>query len=161
MCPYRVSPACDLVRPVEEGTPEMSFPSEPPFQTESTRSAWATTAMEALTSATKRAGCEPRLPCHTTSAPLPEYSPDGDLVTHHPSRRPSTSNTSTATTLTMVSSDEMAAAHQRPSDGPSPQTPSKHGWRFYAVFGCLCIISLVCALDATSLSVALPVRPSP
>lgn len=32
------------------------------------------------------------------------------------------------------------------------------GWRFLAAFGSLCIITLMAALDATSLSVALPVR---
>lgn len=31
------------------------------------------------------------------------------------------------------------------------------GWRFHAAFGCLCVVNLVCALDATSLAVALPV----
>ncbi len=31
------------------------------------------------------------------------------------------------------------------------------GWRFIAAFGSLCIITLMAALDATSLSVALPV----
>jgi len=67
------------------------------------------------------------------------------------------SNKSTVTTLTMVASDEMAVAQRSPEDSSSPETPSKRGWRFYAAFGCLCIISLVCALDATSLSVALPV----
>jgi hypothetical protein len=30
-------------------------------------------------------------------------------------------------------------------------------WRFYASFGCLCLVNLVCAIDATILSVALPV----
>lgn len=34
---------------------------------------------------------------------------------------------------------------------------SKPGWRFFAAFGCLCIINLACALEATILSVALPV----
>jgi hypothetical protein len=34
----------------------------------------------------------------------------------------------------------------------------KPGWRFLAAFGSLCIITLMAALDATSLSVALPVR---
>jgi hypothetical protein len=33
----------------------------------------------------------------------------------------------------------------------------KPGWRFLAAFGSLCIITLMAALDATSLSVALPV----
>jgi hypothetical protein len=39
-------------------------------------------------------------------------------------------------------------------------TPEKFqpGWRFIAAFGSLCIITLMAALDATSLSVALPVR---
>ncbi|OCL09428.1 MFS general substrate transporter [Glonium stellatum] len=31
------------------------------------------------------------------------------------------------------------------------------GWRFYAIFGSLCIITLVVALDATTISVALPI----
>lgn len=33
------------------------------------------------------------------------------------------------------------------------------GWRFLAAFGSLCIITLMAALDATSISVALPVSP--
>ena len=36
------------------------------------------------------------------------------------------------------------------------------GWRFYASFTSLCIITLAAALDATTLSVALPVKgPAP
>ncbi len=35
------------------------------------------------------------------------------------------------------------------------------GWRFYAAFTSLCIITLAVALDATSLSVALPVMIAP
>ena len=31
------------------------------------------------------------------------------------------------------------------------------GWRYLAAFGSLCILTLMAALDATSLSVALPV----
>jgi hypothetical protein len=31
------------------------------------------------------------------------------------------------------------------------------GWRFRAAFGCLCLVNLVCALDATSMAVAIPV----
>lgn len=34
---------------------------------------------------------------------------------------------------------------------------TKRGWRFYGTFFCLAIVNLVCALDATILSVALPV----
>lgn len=34
----------------------------------------------------------------------------------------------------------------------------KPGWRFYTAFTSLCIITLAVALDATSLSVALPVN---
>ncbi|KAI9871250.1 MAG: hypothetical protein M1830_003143, partial [Pleopsidium flavum] len=39
---------------------------------------------------------------------------------------------------------------------PPSTKANRPGWRFYAAFGCLCTINLVCALDATSLSVALP-----
>ena len=45
-------------------------------------------------------------------------------------------------------------------DLPSSSTTEKFnpGWRFYASFISLCIITLAVALNATSLSVALPVR---
>lgn len=38
---------------------------------------------------------------------------------------------------------------------------SKGDWHFVAVFGCLSLINLMCAIDATILSVALPVRYKP
>ena len=41
---------------------------------------------------------------------------------------------------------------------PSPTDNFNSGWRFYASFISLCIITLAVALDATSLSVALPVK---
>lgn len=31
------------------------------------------------------------------------------------------------------------------------------GWRFYGTFACLALLNLICAIDATILSVALPV----
>jgi hypothetical protein len=34
----------------------------------------------------------------------------------------------------------------------------KRGWRFYGTFGTLALLNLICAIDATILSVALPVR---
>jgi hypothetical protein len=33
----------------------------------------------------------------------------------------------------------------------------KRGWRFYGTFGCLALLNLICSIDATILSVALPV----
>lgn len=36
----------------------------------------------------------------------------------------------------------------------------KKGWRFFGTFACLAILNFVCAIDATILSVALPVRAS-
>jgi hypothetical protein len=36
----------------------------------------------------------------------------------------------------------------------------KRGWRFYGTFACLALLNLICAIDATILSVALPVRSS-
>ena len=34
----------------------------------------------------------------------------------------------------------------------------KRGWRFYGTFGSLCLVNLICALDATILANALQVR---
>jgi hypothetical protein len=34
----------------------------------------------------------------------------------------------------------------------------KRNWRFYGTFGTLALLNLICAIDATILSVALPVR---
>jgi hypothetical protein len=34
----------------------------------------------------------------------------------------------------------------------------KRGWRFYGTFACLALLNFICAIDATILSVALPVR---
>lgn len=36
--------------------------------------------------------------------------------------------------------------------------PVKRGWRFYGTFVALALVNLICAIDATILSVALPVR---
>lgn len=44
---------------------------------------------------------------------------------------------------------------------PSPPDGFNPGWRFYASFISLCIITVAVALDATSLSVALPVMLPP
>lgn len=37
-------------------------------------------------------------------------------------------------------------------------TNPSRGWRFYGTFACLAILNFICAIDATILSVALPVR---
>ena len=56
-------------------------------------------------------------------------------------------------------------ARDQPENSSSPPGPTKAvfepGWRFYAIFTTLCIITIAAALDATSLSVALPVRQLP
>ena len=52
-------------------------------------------------------------------------------------------------TIPNLSSDEL---------DPKQSEKFEPGWRFLAAFGSLCIITLMAALDATSLSVALPVR---
>jgi len=36
--------------------------------------------------------------------------------------------------------------------------PEKRGWRFFGTFACLALLNLICAIDGTILSVALPVR---
>jgi hypothetical protein len=43
------------------------------------------------------------------------------------------------------------------SEDPEGLSANNVTWRFLAAFGCLCVINLVCAIDATILSVALPV----
>lgn len=43
-------------------------------------------------------------------------------------------------------------------DKPLSPPPTKLGWRFVGIFFALCVINLVCAIDATILAVALPVR---
>lgn len=43
------------------------------------------------------------------------------------------------------------------SEQPQESLDFNPGWRFTAAFGSLCFISLMAALDATSISVALPV----
>lgn len=43
-------------------------------------------------------------------------------------------------------------------DKPLAPMPTKLGWRFIGVFCALCVVNLVCAIDATILAVALPVR---
>jgi hypothetical protein len=47
-----------------------------------------------------------------------------------------------------------ASSLQMDTEKPEKFQPS---WRFLAAFGSLCILTLMAALDATSLSVALPV----
>lgn len=47
-----------------------------------------------------------------------------------------------------------ASSMQMDTEKPEKFQP---GWRFLAAFGSLCILTLMAALDATSLSVALPV----
>lgn len=42
-------------------------------------------------------------------------------------------------------------------DKPLSPPPTKLGWRFVGVFFALCVVNLVCAIDATILAVALPV----
>lgn len=38
------------------------------------------------------------------------------------------------------------------------QAFTKRGWRFYGTISCLALVNFICAIDATILSVALPVR---
>jgi hypothetical protein len=45
-------------------------------------------------------------------------------------------------------------------DGEVEVSTTKRGWRFYGSFACLALLNLICAIDATILSVALPVRRS-
>ncbi|KAF2143629.1 uncharacterized protein K452DRAFT_160324 [Aplosporella prunicola CBS 121167] len=72
--------------------------------------------------------------------------------------QPSHSNkSSTSDASTFVPETQpltMSAKEFREAEKSAPSAAT--GWRFNAAFCCLCIVNLVCALDATSLSVALP-----
>ena len=46
-------------------------------------------------------------------------------------------------------------------DAKDPAQSFNPGWRFVLAFVSLCVITLMSALDATSISVALPVSPMP
>jgi hypothetical protein len=57
--------------------------------------------------------------------------------------------------------DSDSSLHEIPIDPASSSQESltfNPGWRFNAAFASLCFVSLMAALDATSISVALPVR---
>lgn len=71
--------------------------------------------------------------------PLPQYA---QLKPH--THTNSFSSISTADTIEEEKLDE--------------KSTEKRGWRFYGTFACLALLNFVCALDATILSVALPVR---
>ena len=64
-----------------------------------------------------------------------------------------------------MSAEQKAENPEMSSPSACPEPLSKvlfdPGWRFYAIFSTLCIITIAAALDATSLSVALPVSPIP
>ena len=51
--------------------------------------------------------------------------------------------------------EDLATSSDPPSDSSAQFQP---GWRFYTSFVSLCTITLAAAFDATSISVALPVR---
>lgn len=77
-----------------------------------------------------------------------------------PPHRPSTRQTYTIPPKEDVT---FASTEIKYFDRPTPPAPDSTGpgWRFHAAFGCLCLVNLVCALDATSLAVAIPVRVTP
>ncbi|KNG46468.1 MFS general substrate transporter [Stemphylium lycopersici] len=56
----------------------------------------------------------------------------------------------------MPPSEPLSEAASERLNSPEPEK-FKPGWRFQAAFGSLCILTLMAALDATSLSVALPI----
>jgi hypothetical protein len=52
--------------------------------------------------------------------------------------------------------DTTAEKNNRQEEIEEQEEP-RRGWRFYGTFGCLACLNLICAIDATILSVALPV----
>lgn len=78
-------------------------------------------------------------------------SPERSLIENEES-------TSTLSPSPGVSSPDSASIDLEKSDMQTEADSKKRGWRFYGSFACLAILNLVCAIDATILSVALPVR---
>ncbi|TGO20738.1 hypothetical protein BPAE_0269g00080 [Botrytis paeoniae] len=76
-------------------------------------------------------------------------SPERSLIENEES-------TSTLSPLPGISSPDSGSIDLEKSDMQTEPESKKRGWRFYGSFACLAILNLVCAIDATILSVALP-----
>ncbi|TGO48738.1 hypothetical protein BCON_0231g00220 [Botryotinia convoluta] len=76
-------------------------------------------------------------------------SPERSLIENEES-------TSTLSPSPGVSSPDSQSIDLEKSDMQTEPESKKRGWRFYGSFACLAILNLVCAIDATILSVALP-----
>ncbi|KAI9760450.1 MAG: hypothetical protein M4579_001644 [Chaenotheca gracillima] len=61
-----------------------------------------------------------------------------------------------STTVSSPTSFQSSSLSKDPTMDRDSSPPGRREWRFYAAFVTLCVCNLVCALDATSLSVALP-----
>lgn len=84
--------------------------------------------------------CQPRPRAHSIPRkPLPQYT---QLKYHG-----QTNSFSSLSTVNTIKEEEL-----------ENNSTEKRGWRFYGTFACLALLNFVCALDATILSVALPVR---
>lgn len=70
-------------------------------------------------------------------------------VSHRQSPRHHTNSASTILTDNMSNTTNQNTGME--------QQKMKRGWRFYGTFFCLAILNFICAVDATILSVALPV----
>lgn len=57
-----------------------------------------------------------------------------------------------------LSPDSTSIDLEKSDMAPIDPESKKRGWRFFGSFACLAILNFVCAVDATILSVALPVR---
>jgi hypothetical protein len=59
---------------------------------------------------------------------------------------------------TQTGSDTTVQVEKDVEDNVVDEIKVKRGWRFNGTFACLAILNLICSIDATILSVALPVR---
>ena len=88
------------------------------------------------------------------SFPLPDYTSVSMTAMSNQSSEPSLKDQAAPTPIRASSSTEDIPL---PSSEPV-EDAFNPGWRFMAAFASLCFITLMAALDATSLSVALPVN---
>jgi hypothetical protein len=91
------------------------------------------------------------------SAPSPRRSSDHSSTSTHMNSEP-LYETSISSIMHENNSSANTSVMEKEEVPVEVVEVKKRGWRFYGTFACLALLNLVCAIDATILSVALPVR---
>ena len=106
----------------------------------------------------RRNSCECSLPSAYIQPPFPSHTPHRIFIP----RKPVPINnrfTMKASSILSIQTDTVVEIEEEKAAAAARVNHQNRGWRFYGAFACLALLNLVCAIDATILSVALPVRP--